>query len=161
MTVDLANAHVFVDGMLVSKDVQRVVEAIRDYEPELDVKWIPPAARREGDAAFAIIHNPRNQPPYIMFYVQKDEDFDMRVLAKIIYNDQRNGKQNYSDFEAYELANKLIEKQKYQDALDQANDIALHVFKTKLNTYRIDENTVIQEGVPFNVARKHRKIHLT
>lgn len=143
--MDLTQSHVFVDGHLVSAKAQRVVQAIKDYEPELEVKWVPPAARTEGQAAYAIWHNPMGHPSYVLFYVQKDEDFDERVLAKIIANDQRNGKQNYSDFEAWEQTNKLLEKQEYLDKMEEAKDIARFVAKTHLNTIKINDNLTIRD----------------
>lgn len=158
---DLANAHVFVDGELVSREVQRIVEAIRDYEPELEVKWIPPSARKEGDAAFAIVHNPRNQAPYVMFYVQKDEDFNEKVLQKIIFNDQRNGKHQWDEFSSWEETQRLLNKQKWLDQMEEINDISAHILKTNLNTYKVNPDLVIQEGIPFNVARNFRKRHIS
>lgn len=161
-TPDLHNAHKFVDGRLISVKIQRVVDAIRDYEPELDVKWIPPEARtnRQLDPAFCVVHNPVGRPSYIMFYV-REEDFDERVLYRIIYNDQRNGKQNYDEFSAWEETQKRLQHQEYLDKLEEAQDIMEHALKTKLNTYRINPDLVIQDGIPFNVARKFRKKHLT
>lgn len=144
-TTDLTQSHVFVDGHLVSAKVQRVVQAIKDYEPELEVKWVPPAARTKGQAAYAIIHNAPGNAPYVMFYVPKDEDFDERVLARIIANDQRGEKQNYSDFEAWEQTNKLLAKQEYLDKMEEARDIAKFVAKTHLNTIRIDKNLTIRD----------------
>jgi hypothetical protein len=143
--MDLTQSHVFVDGHLVSAKAQRIVQAIKDYEPELEVKWVPPAARAEGQAAYAIIHNAPGNSPYVLFYVQKDEDFDERVLAKIIVNDQRNGKQAYSDFEAWEQTNKLLERQAFLDKMEEAKDIAAFVAKTHLNTIRIDKNLTIRD----------------
>lgn len=144
--VDLTQSHVFVDGQLVSAKIQRIVEAIRDYEPELDVQWIPPGARTEGQAAFAIIHRPVGHPSYVLFYVKSEEEFDERVLAKIIYNDQRNGKTaTMSDLEAWEETQKRIQKQEYLDKMEEANDIAAFVAKTHLNRIRINKDLVIHD----------------
>lgn len=143
--MDLTQSHVFVDGHLVSAKAQRIVQAIKDYEPELEVKWVPPAARVEGQAAYAIIHNAPGNAPYVLFYVQNDEDFDERVLAKIIANDQRGGKQTYSDFEAWEESRKLLEKQAFLDRMEEAKDIAAFVAKTHLNTIKIDDNLTIRD----------------
>ena len=143
--MDLTQSHVFVDGQLVSAKVQRIVQAIKDYEPELEVKWVPPAARTEGQAAYAICHNPVGRPSYVLFYVKNDEDFDERVLAKIIANDQRNGQQTYTDFEAWEQSKKLLEKQAFLDKMEEAKDIAAFVAKTHLNTIRIDKNLTIRD----------------
>lgn len=149
--MDIHNSHIMVDGQFVSAKAERIVLAIKDYEPELEVKWIPPGRREEGDAAYAIVHNPPGGKPYIMFYVQTDDEFDERVLYRIIYNDQRKmGTQQYSEVEAWEETQKRLAKQEELDRLEEAADIAYHVFKSPLNTYRVNKDLVIKDGVPFN-----------
>lgn len=150
--VNLRDAHVMVDGSVVSAKVQRVVEAIREYEPELDVKWIPPEARREGQAAFSIIHDSPGNSPYVLFYVNTEEEFDNRVLYKIIANDQRNGKMTYDEVESWETTQKLIQQQVERDKQEQDIDIAYHLLKTKKNTYKVNDKLIVKEGIPFNVA---------
>lgn len=138
-TRDLTQSHVFVDGRLVSAKVERIVQAIQDYEPELEVQWIPPEAREQGQAAFAIIHRPVGKPAYVCFYVKDEDEFDERVLAKIIYNDQRNGARQMSELEAAEKTWKLLEHQKWLDELEQANDVARFAFRTKLNKFTVPD----------------------
>ncbi len=155
---DLHRGHVMVDGQLVSADIERVVLAIKDYEPELEVKWIPPQQRTPEEPAFAIIHNAPGNKPYVLFYVQTEEEFDMRVLQRIIYNDQRKtGTQQYSELEAIEAAQKLLQKQEWLDRMEEANDIAAHILKTPLNTYKVNDNLIIKEGIPFNAAEWLKK----
>ena len=153
--MDIHNAHVMVDGHLVSAKAQRVVHAIKDYCYEIEVKWIPPAQRKEGEAAFAIIHDAPGNAPYVMFYVVDDADFDERVLHRIIRNDQRNGKAVLGELEAWEEAQKRIKHQEYLDQMEEAADIAAHILRTPLNTYKVNDNLVIKDGIPFNSARRN------
>lgn len=151
---DLHKGHIVVEGVFVNADVHRVVQAIKDYEPELDVRWIPPAQRTEQEPAFAIIHDAPGNKPYVLFYVQSEAEFDMRVLQRIIYNDQRQtGQQQYSELEALETAQKLIQQQEWQDRMEEANDIAAHILRTPLNTYKVNDNFIIKDGIPFNAAK--------
>lgn len=143
--VDLLNSHIFVDGQLVSAKIERLVRAIKDYEPQLKVKWIPPSERSEGQAAFAIIHDAPGNAPYVLFYVQTEEEFDERVLLKIIANDQRNGKRQMTDLEAWDEAQQRIQKQEFLDKMEEANDIAAHVFRSHLNTYKVNDQLTIRE----------------
>lgn len=149
---DVHNAHLMVDGMVVSADITRVIRAIKEYEPELDVRWIPPAARKMGEAAFAIIHDAPGNAPYIMFYVDKEENFDDRVLLKIIANDQREGKRHYSEIEAVEATKKRMDHQIFLDYLEEKRDIVKHVLDSKLNDYKVSKELRIKEGIPFNVV---------
>lgn len=138
-TRDLTRSHVFVDGRLVSAKVQQITQAIIDYEPELEVQWIPPEAREEGQAAFAVIHRPVGKPAYVCFYVKDESEFDERVLAKIIYNDQRNGERTMSELEAAEKTLQLVERQKWLDELEEANDVAAFALRTKLNKFTVPD----------------------
>lgn len=133
------------NGHFVNARVQKICNAIKDYEPELDVMFIPPHMRREGQAAYRIIHRPVGAPPYILFTVRRDEDFDERILQRIIVNDQRNGKHDLTELEAYDFAQKLVEQQKFREKMDEANDIAKHVIKSHLNTYKVDDKITIRD----------------
>ena len=137
--------HVFIDGTLVSQKVSQIVQAITEYEPELEVKWIPDQAREPGQAAFAIIHNPVGSASYVMFYVQDETTFDERVLYRIIVNDQRNGKKSLSEFEAWETSQKLVEGQKYRDKMEEAHDIARFVLRSPLHKIKLDDGLVIND----------------
>jgi hypothetical protein len=145
---------VIVEGQFTSARVQRIVAAIKDYEPRLEVEWIPPSARREGQAAYRIVYNQDGLPPYILFHVTKDEDFDERVLYKIIANDQRtpNGKAKYSDLVAWEKTQELVGKQEYLDQMEEAKDMVKVFLRSKLNTFDFGNGVVLKEGIPGNAA---------
>jgi hypothetical protein len=141
---DLPVEHI--DGSLVSAKISRVVEAIRDYDPSIDVEWVPHGARGPRDAAFRLVHRPMGGKPYIMFYVQTEEEFDERVLKRIYANDQaKGGGTTLSEFEAHSKAQRELERRKNEDSVAEANDIAWHVFKSKLNTYRVSKGHVVKE----------------
>lgn len=139
--VDLAKSHVFVDGKLVSAKLQTLVQAIEDYsDGELEVLWTPPEARREGQAAFAIVHNPPGGRSYVLRYVKDEESFDERILLWIIANDQRNGKTaTLSDIEVYEEAQRRVQKQLMMDRLEEVADITRFALQTKLNKFTIPD----------------------
>lgn len=151
MTTHLDNAYVMQDGYLVSGKVSQVVEALRDYDRDLDVEWVPPAARRPGQAAFAVVYKGYGTP-YILFYVQSEDEFDERVLHRVIVNDQRNGEHTWNDFTAAEKTRELIEHQKWLDEMEQAADIAYHVMKSPLNDYKVNKDLRIKSGYAGNAA---------
>jgi hypothetical protein len=145
---------VIVDGQFTSAKVQRVVAAIKDYEPRLDVQWVPPTERKDNEAAFRIVYNQEGQPPYILFFVHKDEDFDERVLLRIIANDQRtaNGKPKFSELVAWEETQKLLAKQAYLDQMEEAEDMAKVFLRSKLHTFNFGNGVVLKDGIPGNAA---------
>lgn len=144
--------YVVQDGQFISQEVQRVVMAIKEYEPNLEVLWIPPDTRTEGQAAFKIVYHRPDGRDETLFHVAHEKDFDMRVLYRIIHNDQRNGSVSLSEYEAWEKAAKLVQQQKFLDELEQATDIAYHVWRSPLNTYKVSDDLVIKDNIPHNAA---------
>lgn len=143
--VDLLNGHIVVDGQFVSSKIEQLVQSIKDYDPDLDVQWIPTDTRKPGDPAFCIRYSPVGQKPFILFFVKTEEEFDERVLMRIIANDQRHGKTTLSEFEAWELSHKLVQDRKFKDSMEEAEEIARSVFKSHLNTYRVSKDLVIKD----------------
>lgn len=141
------------DGRLVSQRVAQVIDAIREYSPEIDVKWLPPEARQPNQAAFQIWHNPPGQAPYCFMHVKTEDEMNASVLQRIIAGDQRNGEIKYSELEAAEMAAKRVAFQKWQDERDEAIDLMQHILKTPLNTYKVSDDFIIKEGIPFNAAK--------
>lgn len=144
------NGYEIRDGQFVSQRVAQVVEAIRQYSPELEVQYIPEGQRLKGDAAFRIMHFPPGRPPYVIFHVQTEDEFDARVLKKIIMGDQRVNSMEYSDIEAAEKAAKLVAEQRYRDQQEEMIDKMYHVLRSPLNTYKVDKDLIIKDGIPFN-----------
>lgn len=146
------SSYRMIDGMVVSDDVRRTILAIKEYEPELHVGWIPPEMRKEGDAAFAIIHSHPGNDPYIMFYVKDEDTMDGRQLQRIIAADQREGKKQWSEEEAAMEAQKRLDHQEFLDHVEEMNDIAKHVMKSPLNDYKVSKTMRFKHGVPGNAA---------
>lgn len=152
MSLALENAYTMEGGYLVSAEISRIINAIREYDRGLDVKWVPPAARRPGQAAFAVVYNEPGVDEYTLFFVMTEEEFDERVLRRIIFNDQRNGKHTWDEFTAAEKARELIAQEKKADEMEQAADIMYHVLRSPKNTYKVNEKFIIKDGIPFNAA---------
>lgn len=131
----LIGGYELIDGQFVSQRVRQIVQAIVEYCPEIEVKWVPPSARKEGQAAYRLIHRAPGHEPYIMMTIRRDEDMDERILQKIIANDQRWGTTPLSEFEAWEAAQEAVKRQEWLDKLEEAHDIAHHVYKSRLHKY--------------------------
>ena len=153
--MDLTNSHQFIDGQFVSSEVHRVVQAIKDYEPAIDVQWLPVGAREPGQPAFKVTYAPVGEEPFILFYVKDESEFDMRVLQRIIANDQRRtGKVEYTEYEAWEMAQQAIAKQKAHEEMEAQADVIAHVLQSRKNTYKVNDDLIIKDGIPFNVAKR-------
>jgi hypothetical protein len=138
------------DGKWVNQRVAQVVQAIHEYSPDLVVEYLPEGARTQDQAAFRIMHYPPGGQPYPIFHVKSEAEFDTRVLMRIIAGDQRNKEVTYSMVEAAEKAAQLVAKQKWEDERDEAIDKMYHALHSPLNTYKLDKDTTIKAGIPFN-----------
>jgi hypothetical protein len=89
-----------------------------------------------------------------LFFVRNDEDFDERVLLRIIANDQRtaNGKPKYSELVAWETTQKLLAKQAYLDRMEEAADMTAVFLRSKLHTFNFGNGVVLKDGIPGNAA---------
>jgi hypothetical protein len=148
---------VVVDGVFVSEKIERIVLAIKDYEPALEVKWLPPQARFDKQngvtlPAFEIVYHAPDGLDQTLFYVKDEGDFDERVLQRIIFNDQRKSNTSWTELTAWEETQKRIARQAYLDEMEEAEDLAKHIIATHLNTYRVTPGLVIKDGIPFNAA---------
>ena len=156
--MNLGNAAIVVGEHFVNAKVHRIVEAIKDYEPNLEVQWLPVGARTENNGhvlpAFKIIyHDSRTGQSQVLFHVKDEDEFDERVLWKLIVNDQRNGKASLSEFEAWEAAQAHVEQVKFREWLEEQEDKVRHIIRTHKNTYVVDKNLTIKDGIPFNANK--------
>lgn len=139
------------DGRLVSQKVAQVIDAIREYSNnELNVEWLPPEVRTAEQAAFRVVHNPPFGASYTVMVVKTEEEFDTRVLMRLIAGDQRNGTVTLSEIEAAEKAAEYVARRRAEDERAEEIDKMYHILKTKKNTYKVDDNLIIKDGIPFN-----------
>lgn len=78
------------DGHWINENHARIAELINEYDPTLDLVWIPPEHRvkNSNEAPYAVRHTPsdKNKAPYIIFFINEDE-LDQRVLARLYRGD--------------------------------------------------------------------------
>lgn len=132
------------DGHMVGERVVRVAEIIRDYDPTLEIQWIPPHNRTDpNDPHFAIVAKPSGQPAYTVFYVKNESEMDERVLARLFEMDAAKQGNILNKIDAHNNAIRAIELKKKMDELEEAHDIAHHVLRSPKTRYR--HNGVVYE----------------
>jgi hypothetical protein len=130
---------IFLDGQFVSERISRVVEAIKEYDPRIEVRWIPSSTREDWQDAFQLIyHGPKGEER--MFNVHTEEEFDVRVLHKIMTNDQQKNPLKKSDLEVFDEAARRIMKQAELDAMEEAADKAAFILRTPLHTINMGKD---------------------
>ncbi len=131
------------DGSWVSDKVARVAELIREYDPRLDVKWIPREARHEGDAAFAITERTADGREVVAFHVQSEAEMDERVLERIYLAD--NTKHDVqARMEAKNKAARELARKAAQDAHEDRMEFARFLSKSPLHTIKHGDKKIIR-----------------
>jgi hypothetical protein len=92
------------NGQFVSVKQQRIAEILKDYDPKLQLQWIPPGRRNEKDEPFRVVCFPENGHPYLVCTAM---EADERLLATVFNSNQaKNGRNllswldNYNDAQA-------------------------------------------------------------
>ena len=136
------NAVVLGQNNLMVKH-ERLAQIIADLDDSLRLAYIPEGQRSAFDKhQYAVIHTPENgAEPYVAMTIP-DEDMDHRVVAKLIKRDTHKGAV-LDEMEAQEAALRLVEANDALEELAEKRDLAEHVIKSNLHTYR-------HNGVVYN-----------
>lgn len=122
------------DGSWASAKVARIAELIEQYDPSLEVRWIPRDRRVPGDDAFQIVEHCPNGQVVVAFSVRDESQFDERVLKRIVAAD--NAITNVQDrMETQNAVLKELEDRRKEDAQAEARSLAAAVFQSPLNRY--------------------------
>lgn len=128
------NFYFPVNGHFVSQTQIRINEILQEYNPELQLQWIPPNERSARDLAFRVVHFAVGRPPYAICFA---EEADERLLAKVFEADQRNSPNKLSYIENY---NRALEISRAKEAFDKRQEdhaIAQAVLRNNKSSYKV------------------------
>jgi hypothetical protein len=126
------------DGSFISERVARIVELIREYDYRLDVEWIPPAARREGDDAFRVIEHTADGRKAVVMGIATEDEFDERVLARIYGADNKNWDVQ-ERMEAANRAHREYQRKRREEIMEENNQMAAAILRSPKSTYKIGD----------------------
>lgn len=122
-------------GHALSEQHSRIAEIIRDYNPELELAWIPPSDRTAFDAKpFAIIHNQPNGNRYVVGTFSEDQ-MDHRIISYLFNHDARN-RDVLSDIERENAAKELLRLKQIEDEAADRHEMGRAMIRTKQSTWR-------------------------
>jgi hypothetical protein len=128
------------DGSFVSEKISRIVELIREYDPKLDVRWVPPAARTRGEDAFQVVELCKDGVWRTAFTVKTEDEFNELVLARIYDADQRKHGNVMARLEAMQKAQDALKRKRWEDEMEQAGDMAQFLIKTPFHRVQLSKN---------------------
>jgi hypothetical protein len=124
------------DGTWVNSRVARVIEAIQDYDPELEVRWLPRNERFIGCDVFQIVDKRINR---VAFSVKDEASMDESVLAKIFKADVAKAKNGpltiLEELDQENAARKIMIAKRQMDEEEDRQDKVSSILRSPLNAY--------------------------
>jgi len=121
-------------GYFISEKHRQIAEIIKDYDPTLELAWIPPDKRSATALPFALVHRPVGKESYIVRKL-RDDEVDERLLAWIWSNDtERNNP--LLMLEKWETAKEAVRLKQQIEEAEERTDIATAILKSPLNAYK-------------------------
>lgn len=121
-----------VDGQWVSEKFERLASLLQDYDPNLELRWIPPANRTREDKEPFVIFDLRSNTPVLF---AKEQDEPHQILARLWGIDNKHT--NVLDkIEIEERAKKALEMKAWMDAKEEAADLAYFFKQSPLHTIK-------------------------
>lgn len=135
------------DGQWVNEQFHRLAEIVKDYDPYLELRWIPPG-QRDTDAEkknpYCIFDTRSN---YIVMYAS-ERDTPQSILARLWSADNRHG----SVLDRLEAENAAAEAFKLKERMDEEEtkkDFTAWLIGTKKNYMKV-RNPLTGEKVKFD-----------
>ncbi len=122
--MDLSQSAILTEsGHFVGEKWVRLNEILQDYDPYLELHWIPTDKRsKDNQAPYRIVHNHPNKPAYVITHANETDD-PVKIFASIIAGD--NWKNNVlARLDAENAAKEIFEKKKQLEELEESHDLA-------------------------------------
>lgn len=123
------------EGNWISEKQRRVNEILQDYDPKLQLQWIPPGRRNDEDHPFRVVCFPENGHPYL---VCSALEADERLLATVFRADaKRRGKNLLSWLDDYNAAKTIYNEKINHDRRQEQHEMAQAVIRNTKSSYFI------------------------
>jgi hypothetical protein len=119
----------------LSQDHERVAQLLKDYNPELELQYIPENERSAFDAKpFRVVHNSPKFGVYVIGNFAVDE-VNEKLVSFVFKHDAKN-RDVLSDLEAEEAAREALRLRKILDEHEERQDFGKSLIQSPLHTYR-------------------------
>ncbi len=137
-------AHIATDdGHWINEDFERVARLVQDYDPNLEVHWIPYGERtrdnKEPYRVFDTVHQTT------VFYF-KETDGPVDIITRLFNGDNKHG-DVLARIEKMEAAHQALLMQEQADRLEEAEDMAKFLISTPLHTVRIRKGLKVDDQI--------------
>lgn len=123
------------DGNWISEKQRRINEILQDYDPKLQLQWIPPGSRNEKDEPFRVVCFPPNGHPYLICTAM---EADERLLATVFSADQKKRDGNLLAWlDNYNRAKEIYNAKVNHDRRQEQHEMAQAVIRNNKSSYFI------------------------
>lgn len=148
------------EGIFVSSKWLHLSEMLKDYNPQLELKWIPPQNRAPEDRlrCYVITHRDSNNKEYVVMYASElDQPED--IMGRVFANDMKHGDVQ-ARMDARNTAHKLFQMKAQEEELAEKEELSAWLVQTnKTNpTFRDKSGELVKLDGQLN--RVSRKTHL-
>lgn len=124
------------DGHWVSEKVARTVELIRNYDPNLDVVWLPPERRDDPrDPEFYVVERTVDGRTLPVFSIQDESFMDERLLERIYENDSLKNNDVMGGIDARNKARRDMIAAEQRDREAEFLEMAASILKSPKTRY--------------------------
>ncbi len=131
--LNLANSAILTEsGVFVSENMVRLNEILQDYDPYLELHWIPPKDRVAADNTppYRIIHCPPGKQAYVVMHITEVEaNNPQEILARLFAGDNW-GKNVLADLEYRDTAAKAFMLKQHAEQMEESHDKFHFLFNT-------------------------------
>ena len=133
------------NGHFISENQRRIAEILQDYDPNLQLQWIPPDKRGPQDYAFRIVDQNRNRgSAYVICFAN---ECDERLLARVFHADQQRSNNNALTYlDAHEAAVRAMKLKSAMEERYELHDLTASVWRSNKIHYK---HNGIDFGKPF------------
>lgn len=119
------------NGNFISENQRRIGQILSEYDPNLQLQWIPPVNRGPDDYPFRVVDFSPGRPPYVVCFAH---ECDERLLAKVFQSDgTKNNVLNYLD--AHNAAVEAVRLKKMKEQRMEDHEFAMSVLRHKKINY--------------------------
>lgn len=120
-------------GQWVSQEFQNLAEVIHDYDPWLQLMYIPADKRTRDDKKPYMVLDTRNNKP-VLYASELDTPTD--ILERIFLGDNVKSGDVLKRIEAREAAEKVLKAKQWMEQLEEMGDVAKFFVKSEQNVIR-------------------------
>lgn len=123
------------DGHWVNEKFARIAEIITDFDPRLQLVWVPPEHRTAFDTKpYGILHTGDDGLQKMIMFI-KEEELDERVISQLFLNDT-NRHDVLSRLEAQDRAAKVLQMKADMEAAEERQDFIKSVVRSGKHSFR-------------------------